>query len=224
MSELTAYRPQGRDGLTKQALVHFIIGRGLRLLVRFCYRVRIRRHPLWQHQVCVLAANHRSFADPPLVAMFSRYADAFFARATLWKLPVVGHVLRLVGGVPVDRARPSPRAMAQVVQELRGGRNLVVFPEGTRSRDGRLGRVYEGPALFARRAGVPVVPVYVHRSDLAWPRGGILPRLCCGLEIRYGRPIRAPAHLSARQQDRWLTSYIDRWLRAQEQQLMGPSA
>jgi 1-acyl-sn-glycerol-3-phosphate acyltransferase len=212
--------PVGRERFSWPALVHFVTSTCLRRVGLFTSRVRIRKHPAYRDQVCVLAVNHRSFADPPLVGMCTRYANAYFARENLWKVPLVGQVLWLVGGIPVNRGRPSLTSMAAAVQELRTGRSLLLFPEGTRTKTGRLQRLQEGPAMFARRGKVPVVPVYLYRSEFIWPRAG-LPRPAGGVHIRFGRPMQAPAGFSPRQQDRWLTRYLERWMQRQEADFYG---
>ncbi|MFW5846426.1 MAG: lysophospholipid acyltransferase family protein [Planctomycetota bacterium] len=214
-------RPQ-RQGL--QQLVHLLIAQILlRAPVRFLYRIRIHRDPRLDHLVCVYAANHRSFADPPLVAMWTRYANGFMARRSLWKLPVIGQVLMLVGGVPVDRGAPTLRSISDAVAVVRGGRSLVIFPEGTRTRDGRLRTLREGPAMIARRAGVPMVPVYLDRSERVWCPGRALPSLGSPpVRLRYGPPLLAPASVPPRERDAWVTARAAAWMQAQERASLGP--
>jgi 1-acyl-sn-glycerol-3-phosphate acyltransferase len=71
---------------------------------------------------------------------------------------------------------------------LEAGQVLAVFPEGTRSRDGALQQVREGVGMLALRSGAPVLPVAVVDSDLAWPRGSLLPRFGRRVTVRYGKP------------------------------------
>ena len=110
--------------------------------------------------------------------------------------------------------------MKGAVERLRRGISVLVFPEGTRTRSGRLGPLREGPAMFARRAGVPIVPVYVHHSEMVWPRANKLPTLLTkGIEIRLGRPLVAPKNLDSRAQDAWISRRLQTWMIAQERQL-----
>ena len=189
----------------------------LRMAARFLYRCRITYDRPLPPPPVLFAANHRSFLDPPAVGMCLRDPIAYFARSSLWKIPPIRFMLNLMKGIPVDRDSPGASSMRGAVERLRQGISVLVFPEGTRTRTGRLGRMREGPALFARRAGVPVVPVYLFRSDAAWPRGALLPRLGGSrIAIRFGPAISAPASVPARERDAWVTARVEAWLRAAE--------
>ncbi|MBA2480817.1 MAG: 1-acyl-sn-glycerol-3-phosphate acyltransferase [Planctomycetes bacterium] len=192
----------------------------LRPLVLFTFRTRVRRARGSDATPCVYAANHRSFFDPPFVGMWVREPLSYFARGDLWKNHFFRFILGMMHGIPVDREHPGMSSMKGAVERLRSGISVLVFPEGTRTRSGRVGPMRDGPALFARRAGVPVVPVYVHRTEFCWPRGGVVPRLSGGrLEIRFGSPLIAPRRLPPREQDAWVTRRLQRWMLAQERDL-----
>lgn len=200
-----------------------VLGGGLlRLYFRFAFRITLRRSRRIPTGPVVYAANHRSFWDPPFVSMWSRDPVAFFARSSLWRIPPIRFFLDIFAGIPVDRDAPALASIQQAVERLREGIPVLVFPEGTRTRTGRLGRFRDGPALFARRAQVPVVPVYLHRSERCWPRGALMPRLWGPrLEIRFGSPIEAPAGLSGREADAWVTRRLRTWMEMQERELAG---
>jgi 1-acyl-sn-glycerol-3-phosphate acyltransferase len=198
----------------------------LRMFARFCWQPRIRwvDRAAALREVCLYACNHRSFLDPPLVGMFISRTTSYFARRSLWKVPIVREVLNGVGGVPVDRDAPGLASIRDAVTALVAGRNMLIFPEGTRTKTGRLGEMREGPAMIARRAGVPVVPVYVHNTERGWKPGRPLPSLDApGIEVRFGRPIRVPARIPPRERDRWMTTYLRRWMERQERDLVGPA-
>lgn len=187
-----------------------------RPLLRFFYRCRQHNTLGALRRPAVFAANHRSFLDPILVGAYAERPLAFFARADLWKYPVIGPVLRFFGGFPIDRDEPQLQIMRRAVAELRAGRSILVFPEGTRTRDGRLGTLRDGAALFARRAGVPVVPIYLSRTETAWPRRAALPAAAGRIAIVIGPALIPPADLPAREQDRWLTVRLQEWMQDQE--------
>lgn len=196
----------------------------LRWWVRLCFRARVRRARGMPVHPCVLACNHRSFADPPLVAMWSSSPISFFARSSLWRIPGIRQMLNTFYGIPVERENPGISSMKGAVDRLRRGVSVLVFPEGTRTKSGRVGRLRDGPALFARRAGVPLVPVYVHRSEAIWPRGAFMPRLCGPrIEVRIGSPITAPSGLEPREADAWVTRRLHAWMLVQERELSGPA-
>lgn len=195
----------------------------LRPWMCLCFRTTIRRSSPLPHP-CVLACNHRSFADPIFVAMWSSQPIAFFARSSLWKIPVVCQMLNLFYGIPVDRENPGISSMKGAIERLRAGISVLVFPEGTRTKSGKIGRLRDGPALFSRRSGVPLIPVYVHHSEAIWPRGFPLPMLYGRrTEIRFGAPIIAPMGLDPRAADAWVTKRLDRWMHRQESALQAHS-
>ncbi len=209
--------PAIRDGFARLLVGLAVLF--LRVPIRFCFRCRVRM-ACAMPSPAVYAANHRSYADPGLVGMWLNEPISYFARADLWDALVFRFFLQVMRSIPVERENPGLSSMRGAVERLRGGMSVLAFPEGTRTRDGRLGRLRDGPALFARRAGVPIVPVYIHRSERMWPRGSILPRLSGGgIEIRYGRPIHSPGGMDARLADRVVTERLKRWMQRQEVQL-----
>jgi 1-acyl-sn-glycerol-3-phosphate acyltransferase len=193
-----------------------------RALARFLYRCTIRFDVPLPPAPLLLAANHRSFLDPPAIGMCLRDPIAYFARSSLWKAFPSRIMLNIMRSIPVERENPGSSSMKGAIERLKQGISVLVFPEGTRTPNGRIGRLREGPALFARRAGVPIVPVYLFRSDDAWPRGKLLPRLGgARVSIRFGRPIIAPEGLSSRERDAWVTRRIDAWMRLAEARAYG---
>ena len=195
----------------------------LQPLVRFIYRCDVHRAGPMPSPPVLLAANHRSFLDPPLIGLWFRQPISYFARASLWRILPIRLILEVMHGIPVERENPGLSSMKGAIASLQKGVSVVVFPEGTRTKTGRIGRLREGPALFARRAKVPVVPVYLHRSEAAWPRGALTPRLGgTRIAIYIGRPLVAPADLPARDQDEWITRRLQAWFTLQERRLYGP--
>lgn len=212
-----AVRPLGWLSYALQLFLGYFI---LRPWFAFVVRGRIRRSRQVPDGPCVLACNHRSYGDPPLVGMCMRHPIAYFARANLWDSPIIAFFLNTMASIPVDRANPGMSSMKGAVERLRQGVSVLVFPEGTRTKNGCLGPLRDGPALFARRAGVPLVPVYLFRSEATWPRGSIVPRFFAQrVEIRLGAPIVPPAGLDARAQDAWVSRRLHAWMVAQERVL-----
>ncbi len=110
----------------------------------------------------IIASNHRSFADPPLVAITSMCAKfSFIAKEELFKNPIFGWLIRRLGAFPVTRGKGDMQVITDAVDRLNEGRNLVIFPEGTRSKDGKLGKGKTGVALIAAKSKKPVLPVAI---------------------------------------------------------------
>ncbi len=137
----------------------------------------------------ILAANHASYFDPPLVGSRVPRQLTFFARKTLWKGGLASWWLDAVGTIPVDRdSGQDVSAIRRVLQVLKDGNAIIVFPEGTRSRTGALQPAKPGVGLLACRTGVPVVPVRIFGTFEAFGRGGPL-RLGTPVSIVFGRPL-----------------------------------
>jgi 1-acyl-sn-glycerol-3-phosphate acyltransferase len=118
----------------------------------------------------ILASNHQSFLDPILVGLPLARHLRYAARDSLFRNRIAAAVLRTAGGVPVSRESFGTgdfRALVRLVEE---GEALVLFPEGTRTRDGARGKPRRGFALVAERASAPVVPVLIDGAHEAWPR------------------------------------------------------
>ena len=139
----------------------------------------------------IVVANHLSNADPPLVVGWLTPALGrrmhILAKQALFVGPL-GAFLRSQGVTPV-RAGGSDMEAFRVARAVLGrGDVLCVFPEGTRSHDGRLGEPKPGVAMLATRSGVPVLPVGISGSDRFLGRGQRLPRLGSRIAVRVGRP------------------------------------
>ena len=120
----------------------------------------------------ILASNHASFLDPPLVGVSCRKDVYFLARKSLFEKPVFGPLLAQLNTVPVDRDRGDVGAIRAMIKLLKSGNRVLVFPEGTRSKDGNLQPARAGVGLLIAKSLAPVVPVRVFGSYSALPRTG----------------------------------------------------
>jgi 1-acyl-sn-glycerol-3-phosphate acyltransferase len=139
----------------------------------------------------MIASNHASHLDPPIVgSLFSRQV-CFFARKTLWKPGFASWWLNSVGTIPVDRdGGTDVTAIKRVLGALKKEKVIILFPEGTRSPDGKLQAAKPGVGLLACRTGVPVVPARVFGSFQAFGKDGTL-RLGTPVSVVYGKPLLA---------------------------------
>lgn len=124
----------------------------------------------------VIASNHQSFLDPVLIGMALPVPIHYMARASLFDVPLLGRVLAGVGVHPVRRGQADVAALRTAIGVLRAGHVLVLFPEGTRTSDGELGRFKPGVGALALRCHVPVLPACVEGAFECWPRTAALPR------------------------------------------------
>jgi len=136
-------------------------------------RVRtVNTHYARQYPTCVFASNHVSNMDPPALFM-TLPRVAVVLKHSLRRIPLLGYVMAMGGFIYVDRRDPESRkrALAASVETLRQGVSMLIFPEGTRSRDGRLLPFRPGGFTMAIEAQVPVVPVTVHGTRELMPKG-----------------------------------------------------
>ena len=136
----------------------------------------------------VLASNHASFLDPPLVGSGVKRPLNYLARASLFRFPGVGAILRKVQAVPVDRDGGGAAGLKAILDRLLNGGAIVLFPEGTRTRDGRLQPARSGIGLTVIKSTGPVVPVRIWGTYEAWGHGRNFPRPH-RVAIKYGRPL-----------------------------------
>lgn len=148
----------------------------------------------------LIASNHESFFDPVLVGMGLPEPIFYLARRSLFSIPAFGPLLRAVGARPVSRGAVDSRSLRVMLKLLRDGERLLMFPEGTRTRDGSLGSFQKGVASIAVRCGVPVLPVAVAGAYESWPRARAWPRPGRAA-VAYGEPLasrgREPEELTA---------------------------
>src|SRR5436190_14938617 len=136
----------------------------------------------------ILAANHASFVDPPLVGSGLKREINYLARQSLFRFPVVGAILRAVNSVPVDRDGGGAAGLKAILGRLLAGGGIILFPEGTRTRDGRLQPARSGIGLTVIKSDAPVVPVRVFGTFEAFGRQMKLPRPC-RVAVKYGHPM-----------------------------------
>lgn len=113
----------------------------------------------------IIACNHLSYMDPPLIAAAVRRSCCFMARSTLFRNPLFALLIRNLGAFPVNRDNPTRSLVRHVLALLEAGNVVVMFPEGTRSEDGRLQHGESGIAAFVHWSGAPVIPAAVIGSN-----------------------------------------------------------
>ncbi|MBU6401179.1 MAG: 1-acyl-sn-glycerol-3-phosphate acyltransferase [Verrucomicrobia bacterium] len=136
----------------------------------------------------ILAANHCSYLDPPLVGAGVRREINYLARESLFRFPIVGAVLRSWKVVPVDREGGGAAGLKRILDRLLAGDAILLFPEGTRSRDGRFQPARSGIGLTVIKSNAPVVPVRVFGTYEAYGRHLRVPQPR-RVGVQYGLPL-----------------------------------
>lgn len=132
----------------------------------------------------LIVSNHVTYADPVLVSIPVRRPVHYMAWNALFAVRGLGWLIRRLRAFPVEIESADPRAAREAVRLLQGGAAVMIFPEGGRSKDGRLGRFKPGAFRLACSLGVPVLPVTIVGGHEAWPPDRALPRRG-QLTIRY---------------------------------------
>ena len=124
----------------------------------------------------LIVSNHQSYLDPVILSSQMTRKMSFLASAHLYKFKPFGWYIRALSAYPIQQGKGDLGAMKQMIQLLQDGAIMNVFPEGTRSEDGRLQPIQGGVILAIRRAKVPVVPTIVVGAYEAWNRHMLLPK------------------------------------------------
>ena len=136
----------------------------------------------------ILAANHASFIDPPLVGSALYRPINYMARETLFRYPGVGALLRSWNAVPVNRDGGGAAGLKAILDRLLAGGGIILFPEGTRTLDGKLQPARSGVGLTVIKSVAPVVPVRVFGSYEVYGRHMKLPRPH-RVVVKFGKPM-----------------------------------
>ena len=139
-----------------------------------------------QHGAAIIVCNHLSMVDPFVVGFGANRLVSFMAKEELFRVPVVGFLIRKVGAFPVDRARRDPASMRVALSVLKEGGLLGMFPEGTRSTTGEMLELRTGAARLASRTRTPIIPAAVINTDCALPPGKFI-RLA-KIALKFGEP------------------------------------
>lgn len=136
----------------------------------------------------LIVSNHQSFFDPVLIGLgLGREVD-YMARASLFRNALFRRLIRSLNAFPIKREGVDVAAMREAIARIRQGRLVLIFPEGTRTRDGSLNPIRRGLTLVSERAQAPIVPALIQGAYQAWPRGSRMFRPH-RIGVAFGRPI-----------------------------------
>lgn len=163
---------------------------GARFLARLLFRFRMRhRERMINEGPAILASNHQSYLDPPLIGNAADRPIYFLARKTLLDVPLLGRILPKLNVIPVDQEGSDRSALKALIRVLKKREAVLVFPEGARTLDGKLQPALPGVGLVIAKTLAPVVPMRIFGAHEALPRGRRQLRLH-PITVVVGHPIR----------------------------------
>ncbi len=175
--------------LTTKTLVYRLCHWGSLLYCKLWHRIRIEGvENIPKTGGAVIASNHQSHVDILVYGGCVPRHASFVARDTLAEQRWLAFVMRECGAVLVKRSTSDRKALRAMVEHLEAGDLVAIFPEGTRTRDGRIGEFKGGALLAARMAKVPIVPAGIRGTFAAYPRGRLIPRPR-KIVVRFAPPI-----------------------------------
>ena len=166
-------------------IAHFVVS----FLAKHLFKLRVEgfQH-IPEHGPLIIAANHASHLDIPLLGCTLHRRANFVGKSELFEIPILGWILRLLGGIPIRRGRVDHRAIAEIRTKLQQGSILVFYLEGGRTPDGMLQKPKAGIGMIAAMTGAQVVPAYIKGTYQALPKGKKWFR-SVPISIVYGPPV-----------------------------------
>jgi 1-acyl-sn-glycerol-3-phosphate acyltransferase len=191
-------------------LVHITTG----ILSRCLFRVKTRGgENIPERGAFILASNHRSNIDPVLLATSVNRKLFFLAKAELFENRVISFILKKLNCIELKRSGEDKTALKKGLKILRAGRGLLLFPEGTRSKDNSLGRAKPGLSLFAFATGVAVIPAFITGTEKVLPIGSRMISLS-KIIIEFGEPLYAKKNIDHKARKSEYQHFVDRIMEA----------
>lgn len=177
-------------------MLYYISNSIFTILLRILFRIHVFGKENLPKPPFIVASNHASLLDPPLVGMVCRkYPVDFMAKRELFDTPVIGIWARNVRCIEARRGENSVRSLKEAIRRIRKGHVIGLFPEGTRSTSGDLQNAMRGTGFLIAKAGVPVIPIYIGGSGEAFPKGrGI--NIGAHIDVVIGKPALPDTFLS----------------------------
>ena len=169
--------------------ITYLIGKSIS---SFVFSVLFRRKVLGRENfpkgAAIIASNHASFLDPPVVGSSAPGELHYLARASLFRFPLMKRLYGRINVLPVRQDAANMSSIKTILGKLDEGGKVLIFPEGTRSFDGKLQKPQRGIGYLICKARVPVIPTYTHGTYEAWPRHRSMIHFT-KMIVSFGKPI-----------------------------------
>jgi 1-acyl-sn-glycerol-3-phosphate acyltransferase len=160
------------------------------------YRFKIEGTRNYYKGSAIIAPNHTSFYDPPIIGIGWPEETHFLARSSLFKTSFGNWLLKHLNSHPVEGSAQNIQTFKIICKLLGEGKKVVIFPEGERSQDGNLTPIKSGIAMLALRMKCPVIPAYIDGAYEVWPRTRRYPNMAGRMTCIFGEPIFVEPYLT----------------------------
>jgi 1-acyl-sn-glycerol-3-phosphate acyltransferase len=177
------------DRPLKSRLWYGLLQRAMQLVAVMAYRVRhTGLHNIPRTGGVLVISNHQSHFDPPLVGIACPRRMNYLARESLFRFGPFRWLIQSLDAIPIDREGIGLSGIKESLRRLKRGEMLLIFPEGTRTRDGAVGTFRPGFTTLATRSKAAILPVAIEGAFVVWPKWHKLPRLGT-IHVYYGKPM-----------------------------------
>ena len=174
----------------KRSRLYVVLRFLLAVLLRTAFRLDVvGAENIPKHGPVIVAPNHRSLIDHPVVGACTTRQVWFMGKEELFRNALASKILRSMGAFPVRRGKPDRASLQRCLELLAAGEVVGIYPEGTRRPDARFDEPEDGFAYIALRSGAPIVPVALSGTEAVLPHGRKLPRFV-KIRVRIGEPFR----------------------------------
>lgn len=153
------------------------------------YRHRVYGKKHIPQGACIIAPNHASFFDPPLIAISCDEEVNFLARGSLFNNALLKKIISNLNSYPVSGSSQDLTSIKLIIQLLQANKKVVIFPEGKRTTDGHIQPIKPGIGMLMARTECSIVPVYIHGTYDIWPKSRKFPKLWGKTACVFGSPI-----------------------------------
>jgi 1-acyl-sn-glycerol-3-phosphate acyltransferase len=157
-------------------------------ILKLFFRFKVYGKQNFPNGGAVVASNHASYIDPPILGSGAPHAISYLARDSLFKNAFVSALYKKVGAIPIKRNAADVGSIRTILHALESGRKVVMFPEGTRSKDGQLQQPKAGIGYIICKAKIPVIPTFIYGSYKVLPRHRALPHFS-RIVVSFGKPL-----------------------------------
>ncbi|MEX1012632.1 MAG: lysophospholipid acyltransferase family protein [Waddliaceae bacterium] len=186
------------------------------MIFHLFYRLQVYGIENLPKGAAIIAPNHSSYYDPPIIGASIKEKVHFIAKSQLFRFSSFGWFLKQLNANPINETAESFHSLKLTLQILKEGKKVVIFPEGERSFDTNLLEIKPGVSLIAFRGEAPIVPTYISGAGQAWPRKNFLPWPVGKITVTYGTPIYPkdfkdlPAKQAREEMTKQLTAALER--------------